>query len=189
MLEWLFKKKAPPGRVEPSISTPSTNLNRAPRRAIPTIQFDASRVTDEVRADIDATLRAALRIPAADFERVYQAALLGVSRGRDLFVITEALLACDGMDKGRAAAIARQVGNRATSLMDNERCLSLGITHAIWRYSGAPCGDARLDADHKKLDGKKFSIRTGIPIGKRRTWPGQDEGCKCIQKSIIPGLD
>lgn len=182
MFGWLFKKKVSPTRSAPSTANAS-------RYAMPTVQFDASQVTDEVRADIHATLRAFTQIPAADFDKVYQAALRGVSRGRDLSVIAGALGACDGVDRRAAAAIARHVANRSTAIMNNARQLKLGITHAIWRYSGAPCGGAKQNAAHKRLDGKRFSIAKGILVGKRRTWPGMDAECKCVQSPIIPGLD
>lgn len=182
MLGWLFKKKVSSGQVELS------NVS-ASRRAVPTVQFDPSRITDEVRTDIKATLRTFQQIPSVDFDRVYQAALLGILRGRDLSVIAAALDACDGIDKRTAAAISRHVANRSTALMENARQLKLGITHAIWHYSGAPCGNPRQDAAHKKLDRKRFLIAEGALIGKRRTWPAMDPECKCVQEPVLPGFD
>jgi hypothetical protein len=182
VLGWFFKKKVSPGGVGLS------NVG-ASRRAIPTVQFDSSRITDEVRTDIKATLRTFPQIPDVAFDGIYEAALLGVLRGRDLSVIAAALVACDGIDKRTAAAISIHVANRSTALMENARLLKLGITHAIWHYSGAPCGKPRQDAVHKKLDRKRFLIAEGALIGKRRTWPGMDLECKCVQEAVIPGFD
>ena len=185
MFEWLFRKKISPRRVDPLISRDVPS-----QRVIQTVKFDSSLVADEVKTDIEVTLRAMTDIQSRDFDRMYQAALLSVSRGRDLGDFAGALFTLDdGMTQQRASAISRHVNNRATSLMQNARQLKLGITHAIWRYSGAPCGGARQDAAHRRLDSKRFSISKGMLIGKRRTWPGQDEGCKCTQQPVISGFD
>jgi len=169
MFEWLFGRKA------------------APRHTMPTVSFDSTRVTTEIRADLDATLRLTSDIPASEFARIYQAALDSVSRGRDLAVLAQALLTIEGMTKKRAGAISRLLNNRATSLMDRQRQLGLGIKSAIWRYSGASCADADDDL-HSQLDGKKYSIEKGMAVGKRRVWPGMEEDCKCGSSVIIPGF-
>ena len=184
MFEWLFKKKTAPHRVEPSICVEPPS-----QRVMPTVKFDSSLVTDKTRLDIEATIRTFPDIQSTDFDKVYKAALLSVSRGGDLSSFAGTLMTIDTMTRRRAGEISLRVNSRATALMHSTRQLNSGITHAIWRYSGAPCGNARQDAAHKRLDGKRFSISKGMPIGKRRTWPGQDEGCKCLQQPVIPGFD
>src|SRR5271168_4676967 len=84
---------------------------------------------------------------------------------------------------------------------DLARCaksMSIGITHAIWLYSGAPCcedpkdrslQDARRDAAHKAADGQRYEIATGMLLDGKWVHPGQEPGCKCSSKSVIPALE
>jgi len=195
MFEWLFGKKAAPRRKMPTISGvagPGGGASRPakvlPRKEVPTVSFDSSRVTPLVRADLEATLRLIADIPSTDFDRIHRASLESVSRGRDLQVVAQALLTIDGITKKRAGAIARLVNNRATSIMDRQRQLGLGMKQGIWRYSGASCSDADDDV-HSRLDGKKYSLEKGMAVGKHRVWPGMQEECKCGSSPIIPGFD
>lgn len=161
----------------------------SPHKVMPTVSFDSRRVDAEVLKNLEVDIRMLPDIPADDFHAIYDAATISLSRGRDLSVLSVALQAIDGMTKKRAGEIALLLNNRATARMDTRRRLGLGITHAIWRHSGVPCGGTRLDAAHKRLDGKRYSIEKGAAIGQRRTWPGVDEGCKCISAPIIEGFD
>ena len=82
--------------------------------------------------------------------------------------------------------------------MNREQQASLGITKAVWLYSGAPCitssgtpslEDERRNTDHLAANGKSYVIVKGMLMSGRRVWPGQDPGCKCVSKSVIPGFD
>lgn len=193
MFEWLFGKKVAPRRTMPTISLVSkrgtAEVGVAPRHTMPTISFDPERITAQVRADLESNLRLISDIPTGEFGRVYQAALESVSRGGNLAVLAQALLTVEGMTKKRSGDIARLLNNKASALMNKQRSLSLGIRFAIWRYSNAPCGGPRQDGVHRRLDGKRYSIEKGMAIGKRRVWPGTEEGCKCGSSPVIPGFE
>ena len=84
--------------------------------AIPTIKFDASRVTAAVKADIRKNILLLEEIDRNHVDRVYDAALRSVSAGRDLSILFSALLQMNGMTKRRAGEIALLLNNKATAL-------------------------------------------------------------------------
>jgi len=132
-------------------------------------------------------------------EAIYDAALRSASAGRDLHALYAALmeLGIHGMTKSRASAIATHINNKATSLMNATQQQSLGIEYARWLYSGAPCmtnpkrptpEDICRNAAHKAADGKRFRISEGLFLDGKWTWPGREEGCRCVSKSLVPGF-
>ncbi len=167
------------------------------RQELPTVKFDQSRVTLSAEKEIKTTLESIPEIDESNQQAVYAAAVLSVRRGRDLKTLYEALLVA-GLSSKRASIVATFVNNRASSIMERERQLSLGITEAIWRYSGAPCmttpkspsqEEKIQDADHSALNGKRFSIAEGMLIRGRRVWPGGDIGCKCESRPCVSGFE
>jgi hypothetical protein len=163
---------------------------------IPTVKFDQRRVTAAVEAEIKSTLQGVPEIGTDKLAWAYEAALRSVRAGRNLKILHDALTGL-GLTKHHASEIALLVNNRATSLMNREQQGSLGITEAVWLYSGAPCmlnaktpspDDKRRNADHLAANGKRFPIAKGMLMGGQRVWPGQDPGCKCISRSVIPGF-
>jgi uncharacterized protein with gpF-like domain len=130
---------------------------------------------------------------------VYVAAVRSVTKGRDLGLLARAIieLNIDGMTKSRAAQISGSLNNKASAVITRERQESLGISQATWLYSGAPCAvdpkdptpqETRRDAAHKAANGKTYDVSKGMYLNKKWTWPGVEDGCKCMSKSFIPGL-
>ena len=85
---------------------------------IPTLKFDASRVTNAVKADIRKNILL-LEIDSRCVDRVYEAAIRSISAGRDLSVLQDTLMQLNvsGMTKQRAGEIALFLNNRATAFM------------------------------------------------------------------------
>jgi hypothetical protein len=165
------------------------------RAGIPTVKFDASRVTETVKTDVRKTIRLLEEIDSAHCEQVYDAALCSISAGGDLSVLFNALMQMNvnSMTKGTAAEIAHFLNRRATALMDKERQESIGIKQALWMYSGAPCEiDPRKttgqDAAHRAADMKPFNVSKGMLLDGKWTWPGFERGCKCVSKSVVVGF-
>lgn len=156
---------------------------------IPTVKFDAAKVTEGVKADLRKNIKSLKEIGAGDFDKIYEAALRSISTGRALHIVYQALMTIDGMHKRRAEDISRSLNNKATALMQAEEQERLGIKYAIWLYSGAPCGSAEQDAAHKAANGKSYMVSEGMLLSGRWTRPGRDDGCKCVSKSVIAGLD
>ena len=182
---WPFRKKL--GKTEVA-ATPSSLL--------PTVEFDRRGVTPAVEAEILDALREVSEIAEQQIGTAHNAALESVARGRDLHHLCAALIAL-GLTKGRAAEVSRAVNNRATSLMQRIRQQELGITEAIWLHSGAPClsnmrnpspTDIGRNSDHLAASGKRYQVSQGMQMGSRRVWPGQEPGCGCISKPVVPGF-
>lgn len=109
-----------------------------------------------------------------------------VARGRDLGSLTTDLQARYGVTKRRAALIARDQNNKATSTMQAARQQSLGITEGIWRHSH---GGRVPRPSHVAADGTKFSIDKGLYIDGDWVMPGYLINCRCGWTPVIPGLD
>jgi hypothetical protein len=175
-----------------SRKTPS---NEEAADSIHTVRFDPSRVTDAIKNDVWNNVLLLDDIDRNCAHQVYVAALRSISAGRDLSILYEALMQLNdnGITKRRAAEISHLLNNRATALMNKERQESLGIKHAIWLYSGAPCEiDPKKatgqDAAHKTANGKPFDVSKGMLLNGKWTWPGVEPGCRCASKSVIPGF-
>ena len=167
-------------------------------RAIPTVKFDPSTVSESVEADLRRNIGLLDDIEKKHGQQIYEAALRSISAGRDLHLLFTALMTIEGMTKGRAAEIARSLNNKATAIINRERQASLEITHAIWMYPNAPCmrdprhpvaADVQQDSAHRSANGKRYEIRKGLFVNGKWTWPGVEEGCKCTSRSILPGLE
>lgn len=181
------------GKNDKAIPLSKTEV-RQPR--IPTVKFDQSRVTAAVKTEIRLTLRDVPEIGTNKISAAYAAALQSVCAGRNLKVLHDTLVDL-GLANQRASEIAMLVNNRATSLMERERQSSIGITEAIWLYSGAPCmtntkaptlESQKQNTDHLAANGKRYTIADGMLMNGQRVWPGHELGCKCISKSVIPGF-
>jgi hypothetical protein len=132
-------------------------------------------------------------------EPIYDAALRSVTAGRELGSLYKALVKVniDGMTKRRAGQIALFLNNRATAIMSRNSYASLGITRAIWMYSGAPCmanprkptpQDINQDNAHRAANNKQYDISKGMFLDGRWTRPGWEEGCRCSSRPILPWL-
>lgn len=190
-MNWFIRKKA---------KMSSEPEEKVGRNRIPTVKFDASRVTEDVKLEIRESVAQIGEIDARHFDEIYDAALRSVSAGRDLHVLYEALMriSADGITRRKAEEIARHINNRATSFMNRNRQKALGIEDAVWLYSGAPCmtnthkptaEEIRQDAAHKLASGTRFKASKGMFLDGKWTWPGQENGCRCFSKSVIEGFD
>lgn len=165
-----------------------------PEHTIPTVKFDASRVTDAIKNDIWKNI-SLLEIDREYVDRVYDAAIRSISAGRDLSVLHDTLMQLNigGMTKRRAGEIALFLNNRATALMNSQRQEVIGIKQARWLYSGAPCEidpkkPTGQDAAHRAANGKLFDVSKGMLLNGKWTLPGAEPGCRCVSKSIVPGF-
>jgi uncharacterized protein with gpF-like domain len=165
---------------------------------MPTVKFDPSTVSKSVKADLRRNIESLDGLEKKDVARIYDAALLSVSAGRDLNQLSMELMNIDGMTKGRAAEIARSLNSKATAIIDRERQTSLGITHAKWMYANAPCmrnpshpsaAEAQQDSAHHLANGKRYELSKGLFVDGKWTWPGVEEGCKCVSRSVLPGIE
>ncbi len=179
MFRWIRKTRKAPKQATP----PNEGLYK-----VPTVKFDPSTVTDAIKADLRNNIGLLEDIDASQFDMIYEAALRSIVKGRALHVLFDALMAIEGMEKGRASAISRSLNNKATALIEVERSLKVGIEYSTWRYSGAPCGNTEQDAIHKAANGKRYLIAQGMLLDGRWTHPGYEDECKCVSRPIMPGF-
>src|SRR5882762_1160030 len=81
--------------------------SEAPSRGLPAVEFDASRLTETVKADIRKSKMLLEDVDRIHFNEVYNAALRSISAGRDLSLLHHVLMRMNGMTRRRAAEIAR----------------------------------------------------------------------------------
>jgi hypothetical protein len=167
------------------------------QRAIPTVKFDSATVGRSVKANLRTNIESLDDVGKEHIRPVYEAALGCVLAGGDLHVLSVALMKIEGMPKERAAEIARSLHSKAKAQIDRERQASLGITHAKWMCSNAPCmrdpvhrmvADVQQDSAHRLANGTRYEISKGLFVDGKWTWPGVEEGCKCSSRAILPGL-
>lgn len=114
-----------------------------------------------------------------------------VQRGRDLGSLTEELAQRYDITKRRAAFIARDQNNKATSVINMTRQRQLGITQARWKHSHAGKKPRQSHVEAGRADGGKgkiYDVDKGCLIDGVLIWPGQLPNCRCTSQSVIPGL-
>lgn len=162
---------------------------------MPTVNVDKSRLTPAVKAQLKKDIASFAEIGKKNEAKVLATALEALNRGRDMAHLSSGLMTIDGMPKNCAHRITRLLVNRADVIMTVERRLTLGMSEAKWVYAKAPCmydptnpskADIKRDAAHSALDGKTFDVAKGMVVDGVATWPGFDEGCKCVSRTILP---
>lgn len=108
-----------------------------------------------------------------------------VVQGRNLGELSKNLEERYGVTKRRAALIARDQNNKASSAMTQQRQLDLGITQGVWRHSHA--GKVPRQS-HVDADGETFDINKGMFLDGEWIMPGTLINCRCTWRPIIPGL-
>jgi hypothetical protein len=155
---------------------------------MPTVRVDQTLVTELIKADLLENIEGLTEIATSSVSAIYQASLQATLAGGDLHTLTNALTGI-GIKRRRAAEISRYLWFNAMALIEAERREKLGICFAIWRYSGAPCGNPTQDAAHRAADGKRFPVTEGLRLNGQFTLPGRQLGCKCSSSVVIPGLE
>jgi SPP1 gp7 family putative phage head morphogenesis protein len=109
-----------------------------------------------------------------------------VARGRDLGSLTADLKKRYGITKRRAAFIARDQNNKATSVLQASRQQAVGITEGIWKHSH---GGRTPRPSHVKANGEKFDLKKGLYLDGEWIMPGQLPNCRCGWSPVITGLN
>lgn len=125
-------------------------------------------------------------LPSQTMTEVQGLVMRSVARGRDLGYLSNELQQRFGVTKRRAALIARDQNNKATSVMSSTRQQSLGITQGVWRHSHA--GKVPRPS-HLAADGQVFDLKTGLQLDGEWVLPGEAINCRCTWSPVIPGLE
>lgn len=109
-----------------------------------------------------------------------------VARGRDLGTLTKDLEARYSVTRRRAALIARDQNNKATSTITAARQKALGITEGVWKHS---LGGKHPRPSHLKANGERFELAKGLYLDGKWVMPGEEINCRCTWSPVIPGFD
>ena len=115
------------------------------------------------------------------------AVMRSVVAGRDLGQLSHELQHSFGVTRRRAALIATQQNNSATSAIQKVRFLELGIEEAVWEHSAA----GRVPRpSHVANSGKTYKIADSWydPYEKKYIRPGELINCRCFSRPVLPGF-
>lgn len=111
-----------------------------------------------------------------------------VSAGRDLADLTKELEHRYGVTRRRAALIALDQNNKATSTFVKVRQVNLGLM-ATWLHSH---GGKEPRPTHVANSGKVYDPAKGWfdpdPKVRRRIWPGELIKCRCVSRTVVKGF-
>lgn len=151
-----------------------------------TVEFKMTRPVEEAARAVMAENVALIKsIPMQFHHDVQQHVWQSVRRGGDLGTLTKTIEDRYGVTHKRAAFIARDQNNKAHAAIENTRRLEIGMEEAIWRKGVA--GKTHRQS-HVEADGKKYSLKTGMYLDGKYTFPKHEPNCKCTSVGIIPAL-
>ncbi len=142
---------------------------------------------DVLGATVAANVGLIRSIPTQYLDKVEQAVMRSVQKGRDLKRLTQEIEDIYPVTRKRAELIAIDQNNKATTFLSRARRLELGIGEAVWMHSHA--GKEPRPA-HVAMDGKRFSLEEGMWDSYEQAWvqPGELINCRCSSRPIIKGL-
>ncbi len=152
-----------------------------------TVKFTMTQpMRDAYQAVIGENVALIKSIASEHLSEVEGLVMRSVARGRDLGTLTKDLQARYGVTRRRAALIARDQNNKATSVMTSARQRDLGITEGIWKHSHA--GKVPRPS-HVEANGKAFQLDKGMYLDGKWVMPGEEINCRCTWQPIVPGFD
>ncbi len=163
-------------------------LKKILRDAGISVEFQMSRaMRDILRATVEANVQMIRSIPEQYLTQVKNSVMRSVQVGRDLGSLAKELQEHYGVTKRRAAFIAIDQNNKASSAMTRVRQLDLGLEDGVWRHSHA---GIHPRPTHVANDGKRFSLRDGWydPAVKEKILPGFLPRCRCFWTPVIRGF-
>lgn len=152
-----------------------------------TVEFHTTpAVNDILQAAIAENVSLIKSIASEHLTDVEGIVMRSVTAGRDLHTLAKELEDRYGVTKRRAATIARQQNEAATSHINRARQTELGIVEAIWKHSRG--SEKHPRPSHLAADGEKYKVSEGMLLDGEYILPGVLINCRCYSKSIIPGL-
>jgi uncharacterized protein with gpF-like domain len=142
--------------------------------------------TDALDAIVAENVALIRSIPAQYFTQIEGMVMRSVTTGRDLKTLTDDLVRQYGVTRRRAAFISLDQNNKATASMVAIRQKSLGLK-ATWLHSA---GGKVPRPTHVANSGKEYDPIKGWwdPAVKRFIWPGTEPACRCVSRTVVPGL-
>lgn len=165
-----------------------TALQQALRKGGFTVKFVMTpAMRDIIGATVAQNVSLIKSIPQKYLTDVEGMVMRSVQTGRDLGQLSNDLQEQLGVTKRRAALIARDQNNKASSAMLRARQVELGITEAVWMHSHAGKVPRRT---HVKMDGKRYDVSKGMWDSDEGSYvfPGELINCRCTSRSVIEGI-
>lgn len=169
-----------------------TAMRRILRDGGVTVRFQASKaVRDAMAAGVGENVSLIKTIHSQYFGQIEQLVMRSAMKGGDLHQLTRDLQRRYGVTANRAALIARDQNAKMTAIVVKERQREIGVKEAIWLHSH---GGNEPRPSHLAFDGHRYEIEKGAwleDVGGRFdwVWPGTAINCRCVSKSIIPGVN
>lgn len=183
--------------------TTSSFKNNVKSKVGMSVQFRMTReMNDILQATVGENISLIKSIPSQYFTQVEGAVLRAAAEGRDLKTVLDIIgpkvdltrirmgrkpresdRSYIARVRRRAAFIARDQANKATSYMHTARQLELGITEATWMHSGA---GKHPRPEHVAFSGQTYDIKKGAYLEGRWTWPGVEPNCRCTSRPKLP---
>lgn len=156
------------------------------REAGLTVRFTMTRAANDVlQATIGEQVGLIRSIPQQYLLDIQGSVMRSVQAGHDMSTLTNELQAKYGITRRRAETIARDQNNKASAAMVRVRQQEVGITEAIWLHSA---GGKQPRPSHVAMSGKPYPVAKGAFLEGEWVWPGTAINCRCVSKSIVPGL-
>lgn len=153
------------------------------------VRFQMTQLQNEaLQASIGEQIQLIKSISQQHLLGVQNVVMRGVTEGRDLGYVTQQLKERYGVTHRRAAFIARDQANKASSTIERVRRLELGITESIWMHSG---GGRHPRPGHVKAgkDKLRYDTSKGAFIDGAFIHPGMLPGCRCVSRGVVSGFD
>jgi uncharacterized protein with gpF-like domain len=167
-------------------------MRRELARAGISVRFKmTAAMRDAFAASLDENIALIRNIPAQYHLEAGGIVSRSYAAGRDLGTMTKELRALYPKAQRRVALIARDQSNKANAVVEKARRLELGIEEAIWMHSGGGKHPRRY---HQAASGRRYKVAEGCPIKDERSgkieyiMPGQKINCRCVSRSVLPGL-
>ena len=121
-------------------------------------------------------------IPNDSLDKMRELVYSGYMSGKTTTRILKEIQRAYKVNLKHAKLIARDQTAKLNGQIQRHQQIDAGITEYIW----CTCGDERVRASHKALDGKKFSW-DNPPLNSdgRACHPGEDYQCRCIGRPVF----
>lgn len=124
-------------------------------------------------------------IPAEYLQKVEGQVMRSYTVGGDLAKMVKSIKRLYPEVSERAVLISRDQNNKANAVVTRTRQLELGVTKAIWQHSA---GGKVPRPSHVAASGREYYIEKGCLIDGEYIYPGQKINCRCVSRSVLPGL-
>lgn len=164
------------------------SLRAVLRRAGFTVRFTMTPAArDIIEATVAANVALIRSIPQQYLTQVEGMVMRSVQTGRDIGGLTREIEREYGVSRRRAALIARDQNNKATSAIQKARQVELGLTKGVWIHSG---GGKEPRPKHVAASGQEFDLKKGMKVGDKGQWvmPGEEINCRCVWRAVVPGF-